>query len=126
QIARSNRTLQRSAARAGRRWPVLVGVDQEGGRVARVSSGATAFPTFMSAGAAADTGLTRAAYAASGGELRAMGFNVDFAPVADVTAGPADPAIGARSAGSSPARVATQATAAMNGFTSAGVVPVLK
>ena len=126
QIARSNRTLQRSAARAGRRWPVLVGVDQEGGRVARVSSGATAFPTFMSAGAAADTGLTRAAYAASGGELRAMGFNVDFAPVADVTAGPADPAIGARSAGSSPARVATQATAAMKGFTSAGVVPVLK
>jgi beta-N-acetylhexosaminidase len=105
---------------------VLVGVDQEGGRVARVSGGATSFPVFMSAGAAADPALTRSAYAASGGELRAMGFNVDFAPDADVTAGPADPAIGARSAGSSPARVAEQAVAAMQGFASSGLVPVLK
>ena len=56
----------------------------------------------MSTGAAGDPALTRSAYAASGGELRAMGFNVDFAPDADVTSGPADPAIGARSTGSSP------------------------
>jgi beta-N-acetylhexosaminidase len=126
QITRSNRALQRSVARAGRRWPVLVAVDQEGGRVARVSAGATSFPTFMSAGAAGDPDLTRAAYAASGGELRAMGFNVDFAPDADVTAGPSDPAIGARSAGSSPDRVAEQVTAAMQGFSRAGVVPVVK
>jgi beta-N-acetylhexosaminidase len=105
---------------------VLVGVDQEGGRVARVTGGATSFPTFMSAGAAADPGLTRSASAASGAELRAMGFNVDFAPDADVTSGPSDPAIGARSAGSSAARVADHATAAMKGFASSGVVPVLK
>jgi beta-N-acetylhexosaminidase len=126
QITRSNRALQRSAAEAGRRWPVVAGVDQEGGRVARVSAGATSFPTFMSAGAAGDPGLTRAAYAASGGELREMGFNVDFAPDADVTVGPSDPAIGARSAGSSPDRVATHVTAAMKGLAGAGVLPVVK
>jgi len=80
----------------------------------------------MSAGAAGDTGLTRSAYAASGGELRAMGFNVDFAPDTDVTSGPSDPAIGARSAGSSPGKVADHAVAAMKGFASSGVVPVLK
>ena len=123
QIARSNHALQRGVHRP---WPVLVGVDQEGGRVARVTGGATSFPAFMSAGAAADPGLTRSASAASGAELRAMGFNVDFAPDADVTSGPSDPAIGARSAGSSPARVADHATAAMKGFASSGVVPVLK
>ena len=126
QITGVNRALQRSAARAGRTWPVLIGVDQEGGRVARVSTGATSFPTFMSAGAAGNPDLTRQVYAASGGELRAMGFNLDFAPDADVTAGPSDPAIGARSAGSSPEKVAAQVTAAMQGYTGAGVVPVIK
>ena len=123
QIARANRTLQKGVHRP---WPVLVGVDQEGGRVARVTAGATSFPAFMSAGAAGDPALTRSAYAASGGELRAMGFNVDFAPDADVTSGPDDPAIGARSAGSAPARVADHAVAAMKGFASSGLVPVLK
>ncbi len=123
QIARANRALQHGVHRP---WPVLVGVDQEGGRVARVTAGATPFPAFMSTGAAGDPALTRSAYAASGGELRAMGFNVDFAPDADVTSGPADPAIGARSAGSSPGRVADHAVAAMKGFASAGLVPVLK
>ena len=123
QIARSNHALQRGVHRP---WPVLVGVDQEGGLVTRVTAGATAFPAFMSAGAAGDAGLTRSVYAASGAELSAMGFNLDFAPDTDVTSGPADPAIGARSAGSSPARVADHVTAAVKGFASAGVVPVLK
>ncbi len=126
QIRASNRALQQSAHRAGRRYPVLVGVDQEGGRVARLEAGATTFPTFMSAGAARDASLTRKAYAASGAELAAAGFSVDFAPDTDVTAGPADPVIGARSAGSSPVLVAEQAVAAMRGFVAGGVVPVLK
>ncbi len=126
QIGRSNRAVQRSAARAGRRWPVLIGVDQEGGLVARVTSGATAFPTLMSAGAADDPALTRAASAASGGELTGLGFNVDFAPDADVTAGPSDPAIGARSVGSSPRLVAKHVGAALEGYASSGIVPVVK
>ena len=54
----------------GRPWPVLVGVDQEGGRVARVTAGATGFPTFMSAGrrrrpGADPAGVRRAAAASS-------------------------------------------------------------
>ncbi len=126
QIRRTNVALQRSVAEAGRRWPLLIGVDQEGGRVARVGAGATAFPPLMAAGAAGDRALTRSTYAASGGELAAMGFNVDFAPDADVTVGPSDPAIGARSAGSHPGRAAQHAVAAMRGFGAAGVVPVLK
>ena len=126
QIRLSNQALQRSVTRSGRDWPAFVGVDQEGGRVARVTSGATRFPTFMTAGAARDRALTRKAYAASGGELAGLGFTTDFAPVADVTMGPRDPAIGARSAGSSPTRVTAQSVAAMNGFASSGIVPVLK
>ena len=42
-----------------RQWPLFLGVDQEGGVVERLRGAATRFPTFMSAGAAGDTGLTR-------------------------------------------------------------------
>ena len=48
-----------------------------------------------------------------------------FAPVADVTVGPADPVIGARSAGSRPGLVARHVVAAGQGYQDAGVVPVL-
>src|SRR4051812_27981670 len=126
QIRSVNRSLQASVRRAGRTWPLLVGIDQEGGGVQRVTAGATGFPTFMTSGAAGDADLTRRVYAASGGELVGLGFNVDFAPDADVTMGPEDPAIGARSAGSRPDQVTEQVLAAVQGFTSAGIIPVVK
>ncbi len=126
QIRSSNRAVQRAAARAGRTWPVLVSVDQEGGLVARATSAMTRFPAFMTAGAAGRPGLTRAAYAASGAELAGLGFTMDLAPDADVTSGPADPTIGSRSAGSRPAEVAEQVTAAARGFAASGLVPVVK
>lgn len=123
QIKAVNGQLQASSRRG---WPLFLSVDQEGGLVERVRGDATRFPSFMTAGAAADAALTRSAYAASGAELRDLGFTVDFAPVADVTSGPGDPTIGARSAGSDPDLVAEQATAAAEGFLSGGVIPVLK
>ena len=126
QIRRSNRTLQRAARQAGRRWPVFIGVDQEGGIVERIKDSATRFPTFMTAGAADDPQLTRRAYAASGSELLGLGFTVDFAPDGDVTSGPGDPTIGSRSAGSRPRLVARQMNAAVDGFLSAGILPVIK
>lgn len=123
QVRAVNRRLQRDVRRP---WPVLISVDQEGGLVARVRGDVTRFPSFMSVGAAGDTDLTREVHRASGGELRSLGFNVDFAPVADVTQGPADVAIGARSAGSDPDAVTEHALAAAEGLAEGGVVPVLK
>ena len=123
QARRVNRTLQRSVRRP---WPLLLAVDQEGGRVARVRDGVTRFPTLMSTGAADDEELTREVHRASGGELRRLGFNVDFAPVADVTVGPVDAAIGARAVGGDPRLVTKHALAAAEGLLEGGVVPVLK
>jgi beta-N-acetylhexosaminidase len=123
QIRGVNAALTRQVRR---KWPLFLGVDQEGGVVERLRGAATRFPTFMSAGAAADTSLTSRAYAASGAELRGLGFTVDFAPDADVTSGPGDPTIGSRSASSRPAAVAEQVVAAAGGFSEAGVVPVIK
>ncbi|MDQ3424512.1 MAG: beta-N-acetylhexosaminidase [Actinomycetota bacterium] len=107
-------------------WPLFIGVDQEGGVIARLGSPMTAFPAFMTYGAAGRPELARAAALASGQELRAAGFTVVFAPVADVTIGPADPTIGSRSAGADPEAVAQVVTAAVDGYESAGIIPVVK
>ncbi len=126
QLRRSNKALQAAAREAGRDWPVFIGVDQEGGIVERVKGRATRFPAFMSAGAARDTDLTERAAAGSGAELRDLGFSVVFAPDGDVTSGPDDPTIGSRSAGSRPKVVARQMNAAVDGYLSAGILPVIK
>lgn len=123
QIRGVNATLERAVRR---KWPLFLAVDQEGGIVERVKGDATRFPAFMSAGAAGDVRLTRNAARASGSELRGLGFDVVFAPDADVTTGPDDPTIGSRSAGSDVETVIEQVGAAVEGYTAAAVVPVLK
>lgn len=105
---------------------VLLGVDQEGGSVARLSWPLTELPPFMAHGAARDPALTRQVTRAAGTQLAASGVSMVFAPVADVTAGPSDPTIGARSPAGSPALAATVVPAAVEGYLDAGVVPVIK
>ncbi|SDS53040.1 beta-N-acetylhexosaminidase [Nocardioides scoriae] len=124
QIRQVNRSVR--AVVAARGWPAFVGVDQEGGTVQRIGSPSTGFPAFMAAGAAGDTGLTEQAARASAAEMRGLGFDVLFAPVADVTAGARDVAIGTRSAGGNARLVAAQVVAATQGIESAGVLPVVK
>jgi beta-N-acetylhexosaminidase len=122
-VRRSNARLQGSAAR---RWPLFIATDQEGGIVNRLNAPMTAFPTFMTYGAAGRPALARAAAHASGEGLRSAGFTAVFAPDADVTIGAGDPTIGSRSAGSRPKVVAGNVTAAVDGYRSAGVMPVVK
>ena len=126
-------TAQLSAAGAadGRTWPVVVGVDQEGGLVQRLGPPFTQLPSFAAAGAATagaagDTTVVRSAAAARAAELRAAGFTMNFAPVADVTIGSADPTIGSRSAGSDPATVTLATLATVEGSLDAGVLPAVK
>lgn len=109
-----------------RPYPLVVAVDQEGGKVARVREPATEFPSLMTLGAADDPGLAAGVARASGQELRAMGFTMVFAPDADVTTGPDDPTIGTRSAGSDPALVSRIVTGAVRGYLEAGIVAVAK
>ena len=110
----------------GRNWPAIIAVDQEGGPVARLRSPATEFPPVMALGAARDTALAQRVGAASGQDLRALGFTVVMAPDADVTLGPQDPTIGVRSPGSDPRLVGDVASALVRGYLSAGVIPTPK
>ncbi len=123
---------QMRSAGAERGVPVMIPIDQEGGLVARLAAPLTPFPTFMSAGAAiagdetAGAEAVTAATRASGAELRAAGFNTVFAPDGDVTIGAADPIIGSRSAGTDPQTVARAVVAAVDGYSEAGVISVVK
>jgi beta-N-acetylhexosaminidase len=88
--------------------PPLLTVDQEGGRVQRVRDGATSWPPLRWVGNCADAAITADHARALADEVYALGFNLNWAPVADVNSNPGNPVIGDRSFGTDPGRVADQ------------------
>ena len=82
---------------AARGYPAFVGIDQEGGPVARIKAPVTQLPGGMAYGAADDAELAAKIAKGQGQELRALGVTMVFAPDADVTVGPQDPTIAVRS-----------------------------
>ena len=104
---------------------LLVAVDQEGGGVVRIPD-LPYPPSAMALGAADDPALTRKVAAATGRGLRAVGINVDFAPVADVNSNAANPVIADRSFGADPEHVARHVVAFVEGLQSQGVAATLK
>ena len=115
--------------RAAAPGPLLIAVDQEGGRVRRLKTqkGFADLPSARSMGAAQPE-KTRAIARQLGKELADLGISVDLAPVADVNSNPANPAIGAleRSFSPNPAIVAAHALAFGQGLAQQGVIPALK
>lgn len=87
--------------------PPLCTVDQEGGRVQRVKDGATRFPPLRWLGNCEDEQLTVDHARALAREVKALGFHLNWAPVADVDSNPANPIIGDRSFGRDPQMVAS-------------------
>ena len=118
--------LQAAARAGGRSWPGLIGVDQEGGVVARLRAPLTEWPAPMSYGAAGSAPLAGDAGRAMASELAALGFNTDFAPTADVTMGPADPTIGARSMSGNADAASGIGVAFSQGMLAAGLLPAAK
>jgi beta-N-acetylhexosaminidase len=107
-------------ARATRPFPVSV--DQEGGRVARLRGAPfTALPPMRAVGQRGDVELARRVGGVLAFELRALGFDWDFAPVMDVDSNPANPVIGDRSFGPEPGEVARLGVALAEGLEAAGV-----
>ncbi len=103
------------------RGPLFVAVDQEGGKVARLREGFTRLPPLRALGERNDPALSRDYGRLVGRELRAVGVDLDFAPVLDVDTNPENPVIGERSLGSDPTRVALHGVAFAEGLMSEGV-----
>lgn len=112
--------LTRSITHAAGR-PLLVSIDQEGGKVARLREGFSKLPAFRALGETGDPTLAREYGGLIGRELAAVGIHLDFAPVLDVDTNPENPVIGERSLGSDAALVAELGVAFAAGLGDAGV-----
>lgn len=106
---------------------IFLGVDEEGGTVSRVAGNGLAddVGSMADIGAAGDAAAAQEAGAIIGGYLSGYGFNLNFAPVADVVA-EGNETIGSRSFGSDPNLVAPMVAAAVEGMQSSGVSACLK
>jgi beta-N-acetylhexosaminidase len=108
------------------RVPLLISVDQEGGPVARFRSGFTEIPAMGVLGALDDLELTRRVAAMVARELRAVGVNLNYAPVVDVNTNPQNPVIGIRAFGADVERVSRHATTVIAALQEAGVAACAK
>jgi beta-N-acetylhexosaminidase len=125
QIRALTQTLH-SAAHAGGHPTPLIGVDQEGGQLIAITSGATELPGNMALGATRSPELAEQAGHVLGRELLAMGINMNFAPALDINSNPKNPAVGTRSFGDSPELVSELGCAMIRGMQAEGIVTVAK
>ena len=110
--------------------PLLLALDEEGGRVARIGNHpAFSVPSTPPMFEVGQTEQTQQAFEAGwkiGKYLSDYGFNMDFAPVADVWTNPENTVIGNRSFGSDPKLVSDMSIALAKGLESNGVCPTFK
>ena len=108
----------------------LLCIDEEGGRVARIARNSNFnVQTYESMGAIGATGDPRNAYECGntiGTYLHRYGFDIDFAPVADVNTNPENIVIGARSFSDNPEVAAPMVTNYLQGLKDAGVTGCIK
>ena len=124
-LARLTADLQALGRQAGLPAPLLVTLDEEGGRVMRVTDGVASLPSEQELGGRGPQGVHDAVAATAVG-LHRLGVQLDLAPVADLRTNPADAVIGDRSFGGDPAVVGPLVAAAVGGLHDGGVAATLK
>jgi beta-N-acetylhexosaminidase len=105
--------------------PLLLGVDQEGGRVSRLEPWIGPTPTAVALGRLGPE-AAGALGAATARVLRSLGFNLDFAPVVDLCEPDAPNGIGDRAFSTDPLVVCSAAGAFLDGLQAGGVAGCLK
>lgn len=118
QIAELTNSLQAHALHA----PLLIAIDQEGGRVSRLPKEFTIFPPAATIATCHSPDLAYQAAAVTAQELHTVGINMNMAPVLDVNTNPSNPIIGNRSFGEDPDVVATMGVATISGLHDHGVL----
>ena len=107
------------------KYPLLNSADFETGLGFRLE-GATTFPRNMAFGAAGDDQLAYQAGRITAEEGRAVGVQLNFAPVVDVNNNPRNPVINTRSYGEDPEAVGRLASAYVRGLQEGGMLATLK
>ena len=119
QVARLTNALQEHAPNP----PLLIAIDEEGGRVSRLPQGFTTFPAASRVAACHASDVAYEVAAVTAQELRAVGINMNLAPVLDVNSNPANPIIGDRAYGTEPEPVCAYGLAVMQGLEDNGIIP---
>lgn len=108
----------------------LLCVDEEGGSVARIANNPNfRVPKFPSMGSLAASGRSKDVYDAAlaiGDYVKKYGFDIDFAPVADVNTNPRNIVIGARAFSNEPKVAAEMVKSYLKGLQKSGVFGCLK
>jgi len=126
QLADLVRELQEMARDAGQELPLMIAVDQEGGRVARLREPWTIWPSLRAVGRLASDRYAERMGRALADELAPCGIHWDFAPVVDVDTNPKNPVIGDRSFGDDPGLVGRLGAAMIRGLQEGGVAACAK
>lgn len=107
---------------------LFIGVDEEGGAVARAADklGTTKFAPMKTIGDQGDPELAYDAYRTIARDISQFGFNLDFAPVADVITNPKNTEIGSRAFGTDADLVSNMVSQAIKGLQDNGVLAAVK
>lgn len=110
------------------KYPMFIAVDEEGGKVARLAEGLKLenVGNMADIGSSGDTNKAYEAMKTVGSYMTGYGFNLNFAPMADVLTNEDNVSIGERSFGNDANMVAGMVTAAMNGLEESGVTACVK
>ena len=105
---------------------LFVSLDEEGGWVSQLAGHLVVPPNAATLARVADAPTLAWIANVTARRLRAVGFDWDFAPVADVHSEPDNPVIGPRAWGTTPAQVATNVGAWLDGLVGTGLAGCIK
>lgn len=107
------------------KYPVLIGIDQEGGMVRRVQNEITYLPGAMALSQNDDSAIYQIYYKTAL-ELKKLGYNFNFMPSVDINNNPLNPVINSRSYSDNPKVVAEKGYIACKAMQEALVLPTAK
>lgn len=110
----------------GHKVPLFLAVDEEGGRVSRMPDEFVDIPSSREIGKVNNPQFSYEVGRGIGGAIKALGFNLDFAPVLDINSNPKNPVIGDRSFGADAELVRSLGVQTMKGLQSEQIIPVVK
>ena len=128
QVVKLTHDIQTAALKSVSAKPIIIAIDQEGGRVARFAK-MTGFSGNMAIGATYDkygTEFSTQVNKVLGKELKALGINNNYAPVVDVNTNANNPVINTRSYGENAQHVAKLSVEAVSALQSQGIMATLK
>lgn len=125
QVKKLSQGLQKLAKTHSPQIPLLIAIDQEGGRVARLRSGFFVPPSNREQARLGGSYVKRCAYKTAL-QLNAVGINMNLAPVVDVNSNEEASVLGDRTFSTDPKNVTHLAKQALEGYSKGGVIATLK